>query len=733
MKDYNTSAWRAVILAILSLSYNFNHLHAQSDGKRHVLTDSTQVSITEQAQLLDQVTVTSNAPRTRMKGNSIETRIVGSILEHAGSAADVLAKTPGMIRQGEKLEVIGRGEPIFYINGRRVQDPDELKRLNSEQIKNIEVINNPGAEYDASVSAVVRIRTVRQQGEGLGMDLKSQVRQTLITEKTDPGTSIDLNYRHKNWDIFGGANLWAYHFDQFNEIGGGTYTNALTHEQTGTLDMCQRSLGLEYKLGANWQINENHSAGIMAQFYHNPYVKGRKLTDEWVRRNGEFEDHLIADDRFEQLRHRGVSTNTYYNGKIGNWNIDWNFDLTHQTHREKDDIIEQSQIHDNQFSTEGYRQNEMYATKLVLTHPLGKGQLKVGTEDFYVVSKNQYSTLSDLLPNSSSKVRELTLAAFAEYSLSTERWGQWVAGIRYEHITMHYDDQHDASQNQHRSQDNFFPFLTWSRNFDLWSVSLNYAVHTTRPTYWQMRDAMEYHSRYIYEAGNPQLRNTINQTLSLTSNYKWLILGAEYLHAARKILEWAEPYNNEGTVVLRMQNLARPVQSYSLYAMAHPTWGCWSPNYTTGITQQFLTLDLIDDREPSGIRTTTFDRPMFLFYANNAFRLPSRDNQPWQLELNLQYRSRMNHDNDELKRDIWSLDAAVQKSFLDGDLTFRLSANDLLRHMQEDAFVDYGNYLVYQYRDLQNQALELSVHYRFNATKSKYRGSGAGKDAKNRM
>ncbi len=733
MKDYNNSTWRAVILAILSLFYSLNHLHAQSDGKRHVLTDSTQVSITEQTQQLDQVVVTSKVPRTRMKGNSIETRIVGSILEHAGSAADVLAKTPGMIRQGEKLEVIGRGEPIFYINGRRVQDPDELKRLNSEQIKNIEVINNPGAEYDATVSAVVRIRTVRQQGEGLGMNLKSQVRQTLITGKTDPSTSIDLNYRHKNWDIFGGANLWTYHFDQFNEIGGGTYTKALTHEQTGTLDMHRRSLGLEYKLGANWQINENHSAGIMAQFYHNPYVKGRKLTDEWVCRNGEFEDHLLTDDHFEQLCHRGISTNTYYNGMIGNWSIDWNFDLTHQTHREKDEITEQSQIHDNQLSTESYRQNEMYATKLVLVHPLGKGQLKMGTEDFYVVSKNQYSTLSDLLPSSRSKVRELTLAAFAEYSLATEKWGQWVAGIRYEHITMHYDDQHDTNRNQHRTQDNFFPFFTWDRGFGPWSMSLNYAVHTTRPTYWQMRDGMEYHSRYIYEAGNPQLRNTINQTLSLTGNYKWLILGAEYVHAARKILEWAEPYNNEGTIVLRTQNLARPVQSYSLYAVAHPTWGCWSPNYTAGITQQFLTLDLIDDRELSGIRTTSFNRPMFLFYANNAFRLPNRANQPWQLELNLQYRSRMNHDNDEFRRDVWSFDAAVQKSFLDGNLTFRLSANDLLRYMQGDAFVDYGNYLIYQYTDLKSQALEFSVHYRFNATKSKYRGSGAGKDAKDRM
>ena len=708
-----------IITTVIMLMYGIN-IYSQNDSINREVN-------------LKEVVVKGMPPRTRVKANSIETRIVGSILEHVGFAEEVLAKTPGMIRQGEKLEVIGRGEPIFYINGRRVQDKDELKRLNSKQIKNIEVINNPGAEYDASVSAVVRIRTIRQQGEGLGMDLKSQVRQKLITGKTDPGTSIDLNYRHRKWDIFGGANLWTYNFSQDNEIGGGTYTKALTHDQTGTLNMYQRSVGLEYKLGANWQVNENHSLGIMAQLYHNPYVKGEKITDEWVNRNGEFEDHLISDDKFELLRHRNISTNTYYNGKVGKWDIDWNFDFTKQSHHEKDDITEQSQIHDNKLSTEGNRQNEMYATKLVLTHPLGKGQLKVGTEDLYVISKNKYSTLSNLLPNSSSKVRELTLAAFAEYSLPTKSWGQWVAGFRYEHISMNYNDILDVGKEQNRKQDNFFPFLTWSRSFGPWSLNLNYSVRTRRPTYWQMRDAMEYHSRYIYEAGNPQLRNTINQTLSLTGNSKWLILGADYLHAAHKILEWAEPYNNEGTVVLRTQNLAHPVQSYSLYAVAHPTWGCWSPNYTVGITQQFLTLDLIDDREPSGIRTTSFNRPMFLFYANNAFRIPSGHNLPWQLELNLQYRSRMNHDNDEMRRDIWSLDAAVQKSFFDGNLTFRLSANDLLRHMQEDAFVDYGNYLVCQFRDFKNQTLEFSVHYRFNASKSKYRGSGAGQDAKNRL
>ncbi|MCQ2246853.1 MAG: outer membrane beta-barrel protein [Bacteroidaceae bacterium] len=682
---------------------------------------------------LKEIVVKSMLPRTKVKPNSIETRIVGSILEHAGSAEDVLAKIPGMIRQGNTLEVIGRGEPIYYINNRRVHDAEELKRINSEQIKSIDVINNPGSEYDSNVSAVVKIKTIRKQGEGISVDLKSQIRQTLITGKTDPGTSIDLNYRHKNWDVFGGTSLWTYHYTQENVIGGGTYTKALTHEQTGIVNNQQHSLGLQYKLGANWQVNENHSVGIMAQLYHNPYVKGVTLTNEEVKRNSEYEDHVIADDCFEVLRHRGISTNVYYSGMIGKWNIDWNCDLAKQTHHEKNNIYEQGHSHDNHLYTEGCRQNEVYATKFVLAHPLGKGLLKLGTEDFYVISKNKYSTHSNLLPNANSKVRELTLAAFAEYSLSVPMLGQLVAGLRYEHLSMNYDDMLDVTKNQQRKLDNLFPSITWNRAFGSWSLNLNYAVRTRRPTYWQMRNAMEYHSRYIYEAGNPQLRNTINQTLSLTGNYKWLVLGIDYLHAAHKIQEWAEPYNNEGTVVLRMQNLAKPVQSYSIYTIVHPTWGCWSPNYTIGITQQFLTLDLADDRESSGIRTTSFNHPMFLFYANNAFRIPSGQSQPWQLELNLQYRSRMNHDNGEMRRCIWSLDAAVQKSFLAGNLTFRLSANDLLRHMQEDAFVDYGNYLVYQFRDLKNQALEFSVHYRFNATKSKYRGAGAGQDAKSRI
>ena len=135
---------------------------------------------------LQEIVVKGQLPNTRLKGNAMVTKVTGSVLEKAGTAADVLRKVPGMIKKGEELEVIGRGTPIYYINGRRVRDTDELKRLMSDEIADVEVITNPGAMYDASVSAVVRIKTVRRQGDGLSFSTFAKTEQSLRTGKNYP-------------------------------------------------------------------------------------------------------------------------------------------------------------------------------------------------------------------------------------------------------------------------------------------------------------------------------------------------------------------------------------------------------------------------------------------------------------------------------------------------------------------------------------------------------------------
>ena len=59
----------------------------------------------------------------------------------------------------------------IYINGRQMRDRSELDRLQSDNIKSVEVITNPGARYAASTRAVIRITTKKMLGEGFGFDV----------------------------------------------------------------------------------------------------------------------------------------------------------------------------------------------------------------------------------------------------------------------------------------------------------------------------------------------------------------------------------------------------------------------------------------------------------------------------------------------------------------------------------------------------------------------------------
>ena len=55
-----------------------------------------------------------------------------------------------------------------------MRDRSELDRLQSDNIKSVEVITNPGARYAASTRAVIRITTKKIQGEGFGFDATTE-------------------------------------------------------------------------------------------------------------------------------------------------------------------------------------------------------------------------------------------------------------------------------------------------------------------------------------------------------------------------------------------------------------------------------------------------------------------------------------------------------------------------------------------------------------------------------
>ena len=181
--------------------------------------------------------------------------------------------------------------------------------------------------------------------------------------------------------------------------------------------------------------------------------------------------------------------------------------------------------------------------------------------------------------------------------------------------------------------------------------------------------------------------------------------------------------NDEGMILVSYKNIDSPQRQLNLFAVANKTWGCYSPSWTLAFVKQWLTLDLDNGRQ-------SFGKPMWVFNANNAFRLKH----DWQLELNSEFHSKADYSNVRLTCNYWWLETVVQKSLLkDKSLTLRLSWQDMVRKGNNDVFINYGSYHIYQTNTMDFNRVVFTVRYAFNATRSKYKGTGAGKDALSRM
>ena len=118
---------------------------------------------------------------------------------------DVLNRIPQLKAEKDgAVEVFGRGNAEVYINGRKVQDLKELSRIQSDQIRMVDVVQNPGARYAASVKAVVRIMLMKQQGEGWSFIEKASAGYHYASTASN---NLDVNYRHGGLDVTG--SLWA--------------------------------------------------------------------------------------------------------------------------------------------------------------------------------------------------------------------------------------------------------------------------------------------------------------------------------------------------------------------------------------------------------------------------------------------------------------------------------------------------------------------------------------------
>ena len=703
--------------------------------------DGMVITLLDDAATLQAASVQAIMPKTKLTGEGLQTNVRGSVLEHAGTANDVLAKTPGLIKGQNGLEVIGKGAPLVYINGRKVTDATELSRLQSNEIQSVEVITNPGAQYDATVRAVVRIRTVRRQGEGFGFNLNASDEQSLRWAKgNDPFGAINVNYRTGGVDIFGGVNYARNTGRQESYLEKSTFGKTKTgedwlFEDKGTLRAEDRNSSFYGNAGVNWQIADNHFLGGKVEWGRPVEFHVYTDVNDKVYENRALVDvlHTESDDTKGEWVPYNLGANVYYNGLVGGkLGIDVNLDYYGTQDSNKSVSMEHSEMtHDAAIQSGSTNSSRLYAGKAVLSYPIWMGQLQVGTEETFSRRHDNYSVDGIPVPASKATVKEDNIAAFASYGCYIPKVGQLSAGVRYEYVHYAYEDAMSLESKIERKYSNWFPSLSYANAFGPVQVMLNYSVKTNRPNYSLLSSAIRYNSRYIWQSGNAELQPSIMNNVSLAAVYKWATVMVNYMRMDNALMTWSAPYNDEGVVLVKPRNIEEPYRSMAAYVSLTPTIGPWNLNYTFGIQPQWLSITVDDPRAAGGKRTTSFNgKPIMFAQLFNTFTFKGG----WQLELGGVVNSKGYTQNLYLRNTYVEITAAVQKTLLkDGSLVLRLEGSDLAGMAHYDVDTDFGNHTIMQTNRMDSQRIKFSIRYSFNTAQSKYRGTGAGADEKARM
>lgn len=677
------------------------------------------IQMSPDVQALQEVVVQGTHPVVFMKGNVLVTDVQNSLLSKAGSASDVLARIPRVSKSKDKFVVFGKGTPLIYINGRLVRDNTELEQLNSTDIKHVELLTTLGAQYDASVKSVIRIKTVKRQGDGFSFDVRSSYYQS---ENTDLIEQANVNYRHAGLDLFGSFDYRLNRTEQISSVEQETNTSSLW-QQHNTMQMNGRTEKMSGTFGFNYQINDNHSFGARYQMlgYPSSYVNTDILSK--VEKNNDFYDQWSSNGIENRDYSLGHQLNLYYTGTAGKLGIDVNADYYKSDYDATNNTSEQSQEQDDrQIAALNQVKNEMCAGKVVFTYPIWKGQLSFGGEYTYSNRDNNYLSRNEsYVPSSCSNISENYIGAFTSYDVQLP-FGMLSAGIRYEHVDFEYSEDKQKIDAQSKNFDNVFPTLSFATQFGQVQAQLSYAATIQRPSYADLSNNVFYINRFTLQQGNPYLLPSITHDISLNAMWKYFQFMLSYQQKKDEIFTWStQTEANPELSTISYINFDR-MPTMNAFIGASPTIGFWSPMYGVGVSKQWVNVhtDLAD---------LELKKPALNVMLNNTFTLPKN----FLINLDFTFQGKGNYQNIYMMKNMYILNFAISKSFFNDALNVELRGNDLF-HQQKDASRVYMNRLTaYQANSYDSREFAITVRYRFNTAKSKYKGSGAGESTKSRF
>ena len=376
---------------------------------------------------LQEVIVTAKQPATRLVGSTLVTTIPGSNLADIGNALDVLAQLPMIKVEDNTVSVIGKSNIEIYIDGRPMRDNQELQQILSSNLKKVELLMAPGAAYESTTGAVLKITTKRNFIQGLSLTDQFQLMRHRKWSLTD---LLGLSYRTGNWELFLNGSVGRYQ----SYVKGST-TNTLVYDGQKTV-VGSRQNNVYPTTAGSVKAGFNHAKGSQswgAYYRYNP-ERGDFSNDgaEWLDNNTPL---LRRIDR--RIRAHSHSASLYYENTFADKYL-LHFDGDFRQSRNNSSVATTYPESANpDVNSHDLRQSTLWAGKLYLKFPLGKGDFTVGTQDSYTHTSLDYRMLneqvSQYIPSSLTDAKQTSAALFVSWARAFGKLSLTV-GARYEYV-----------------------------------------------------------------------------------------------------------------------------------------------------------------------------------------------------------------------------------------------------------------------------------------------------------
>ncbi len=677
------------------------------------------------------VTVAARKPMIEVKADKTILNVENTINSVGNDALELLRKSPGvLVDKDDNISLSGKNGVKIYIDGKPspLSGSDlsnYLKSLQSAQIEAIEIINNPGAKYEAEGNAgIINIRLKKNKTFGTNGSVSAGFN---TGEFQRYNGSANLNHRSGKINVFGSYN--------YSDNRNGNYMN-MYRVQLDTVfnqrtDMDMHYKGSGFKAGIDYYLNKNNTIGIMANGNYSTFDMN-STTNTPFGYKGSVDRILAASNHNVSKRNStNFNANYRYTDTSGR---ELNIDADYGIYDLKSNQLQPNYYYDpatgaviNQYVYNMIAPStiDIYSAKADYEQNFKKGKLGLGAKSSYVTTNNDFERYNvypnqkvmDTLKSNNFNYKENINAVYANYNRQFKGF-MIQAGLRVENtyskgISNGYRWNSGAYETYDSSftkkYTDLFPSaaITFNKNpMNQWSLS--YSRRIDRPAYQDLNPFEFKLDEYTYMKGNTELQPQYTNSIALTNTFKYKLTTTLTYSHVNDVFSQIIDTTDRSKAFMTKKNLAdQDIVSlnisypfsykwYSVFANVNSYYTHYKADFGAGrkINLDAFAVNLYAQQSIKLGKTTTFE--MSGFYASPSV---------WQGTFK--------------SKAMWSLDAGLQQSLLKGKATVKASVTDIFKTMKWGGTSDFAGQYIKMDGGWDSRQFKLNLTYRFGNSQVK--------------